>query len=192
MLFKQAILEKIQRGEVRLAFRCWRRPTVKPGGRLRTAIGELAIDAVEPVAAESITEQDAQLAGFADRDALLAELAKRQDGELYRIAFHLAGPDSRHALRANDDLSEPDIAAIAARLKRLDARSSPWTHSYLRLIADNTGVAASALADAAGVEKALFKRRVRRLKELGLTESLTTGYRLSRRGARFLERVREI
>jgi hypothetical protein len=192
MLFKQAILEKIRRGEVRLAFRRWRRPTVKPGGRLRTAIGELAIDALEPVAADAITEKDAQLAGFADRDALLAELAKLQEGELYRIAFHLAGPDARDALREDDDLSEPDIAAIASRLEHLDAHSSPWTHSYLRLIADNPGVAASALADAAGVEKALFKRRVRRLKALGLTESLPTGYRLSRRGRRFLERVREI
>jgi hypothetical protein len=32
----------------------------------------------------------------------------------------------------------------------------------------------------------VFKRRVRRLKELGLTESLPVGYRLSPRGRSFL------
>ena len=33
-----------------------------------------------------------------------------------------------------------------------------------------------------GLERVVFKRRVRRLKELGLTESLEVGYRLSPRG----------
>jgi hypothetical protein len=32
------------------------------------------------------------------------------------------------------------------------------------------------------VDRATFKRRVRRLKELGLTESLPVGYRVSPRG----------
>ena len=40
------------------------------------------------------------------------------------------------------------------------------------------------LAAAAGQERAYFKLRVRRLKALGLTESLEVGYRLSPRGAR--------
>jgi hypothetical protein len=36
------------------------------------------------------------------------------------------------------------------------------------------------------METALFKRRVRVLKELGLTESLDVGYRLSPRGEAFV------
>jgi hypothetical protein len=35
----------------------------------------------------------------------------------------------------------------------------------------------------------LFKRRVRQLKELGLTESLDVGYRLSPRGRSVLDRL---
>ncbi len=44
MLFKQAILERIGRGEVKVAFRRWRRPSVQAGTRLHTTIGLLAIE----------------------------------------------------------------------------------------------------------------------------------------------------
>ena len=43
------------------------------------------------------------------------------------------------------------------------------------------------LAAQAGAELILFKRRVRQLKELGLTESLDVGYRISPRGRVVLE-----
>jgi hypothetical protein len=42
------------------------------------------------------------------------------------------------------------------------------------------------LAADAGQDRALYKNRVRRLKALGLTESLEVGYRLSPRGQAFL------
>ena len=42
------------------------------------------------------------------------------------------------------------------------------------------------LAESFGMETRPFKLRVRRLKELGLTESLRIGYRLSPRGKAFL------
>jgi len=44
MLIKRDILERIAGRKVDLAFRRWKRPTVKTGGRLRTEIGELAIE----------------------------------------------------------------------------------------------------------------------------------------------------
>lgn len=183
MLFRAAILQKIRSGDVTLAFRRWRKPTVKAGGRLRTAIGELAIDAVEPCDETDITESDAIAAGFAGRDALLAELRQRDDGALYRIVFHLAGPDSRIALRDADDLSPAGIDAIAARLAKLDRSGErPWTLAVLQFIADHDGTAAREIGAAFGVEKDVLKRNIRKLKELGLTESLEVGYRLSPRG----------
>jgi hypothetical protein len=45
------------------------------------------------------------------------------------------------------------------------------------------------LARQAGADVLSFKRRVRRLKEPGLTESLEVGYRLSPRGRALLERL---
>ena len=44
------------------------------------------------------------------------------------------------------------------------------------------------LASALGYETAWFKTNVRKLKALGLTESLEVGYRLSPRGRAFLEK----
>jgi hypothetical protein len=186
MLFRKPVLERIAAGEITLAFRRWRRPTVRSGGRLRTPIGELAIETVAVVAEEDISEQDARCAGYADRDHLLRELSRRSEGRLYRMAFRLAGPDTRLALRAQDQLSPQELAAIEGRLARLD-RAEPWIRDTLALIDAHPGVRAADLAGRLGLEKVSFKSRVRRLKELGLTESLPVGYRLSPRGAAVLE-----
>jgi DNA-binding MarR family transcriptional regulator len=59
----------------------------------------------------------------------------------------------------------------------------------LRLIAERPGVVARDLAVALGRDRASFKADVRKLKELGLTESLQVGYRLSPRGRALLERM---
>ncbi|MEM8823255.1 MAG: ArsR family transcriptional regulator, partial [Pseudomonadota bacterium] len=42
------------------------------------------------------------------------------------------------------------------------------------------------LADEIGLEKPKLKSHIRKLKELGLTESKQTGYKLSKRGQRVL------
>jgi hypothetical protein len=47
MLIRRAVLDRIAAGEITLAFRRWRRPTVRPGGQLHTAAGLLAIDSVD-------------------------------------------------------------------------------------------------------------------------------------------------
>ena len=58
----------------------------------------------------------------------------------------------------------------------------------LRLIGEREGVRAGDLADELGMERLPFKVDVRKLKALGLTESLGTGYRLSPRGQAWLDR----
>ena len=77
-----------------------------------------------------------------------------------------------------------EIAEIRARLDRLDASSSygAWTRETLDLIDLNPTVRAPDLAAKVGRETADFKKDVRKLKELGLTESLAIGYLLSPRG----------
>lgn len=182
MLFRLDELRRIQEGEITLAFRRWRRPTVKAGGTLRTKIGVLAIDSVEPVGEDDVTDEDARRAGAPDRETLLAGL--RPEGRLHRVEFRLAGPDPRIALRKRSRISPSERAAIDARLARLDAasRHGPWTGTVLRLIAERPGTRAPDLAASLGRETAPFKADVRKLKELGLTESLEVGYRLSPRG----------
>jgi hypothetical protein len=186
MLFRQDVLRRIAEGDVTLAFRRWRRPTVKAGGTLRTRVGVLAIDSVEPVDENQVTDADARRAGAADREALLAGL--RAEGRLYRVELRLAGPDPRIALRERSDISPEERAELDARLARLDAasRHGPWTAAVLELIAQQPGTRAPDLAASFGRETAPFKTDIRKLKELGLTESLLVGYRLSPRGRAYL------
>ena len=47
MLFNRRALDGIEAGEIDLAFRRWKRPTVKAGGTLRTRGGVLSIETVE-------------------------------------------------------------------------------------------------------------------------------------------------
>jgi hypothetical protein len=182
MLFRLETLRGIEAGEVTLAFRRWRRPTVRAGGTLRTRAGVLAIDSVEPVDEAAISDAEARRAGAADRADLIARL--RPEGTLYRIEFRLAGPDPRIALREHAALDDEERAEIDARLARFDAasRHGPWTARVLDLIEERPATRAPELAAELGRETAPFKADVRKLKELGLTESLERGYRLSPRG----------
>jgi hypothetical protein len=59
----------------------------------------------------------------------------------------------------------------------------------LRVIAERPGTRAGDLAAGMGRDRPSFKIDVRKLKELGLTESLKIGYQLSPRGRALLERL---
>jgi hypothetical protein len=192
VLIKRAVLDGIVAGRIDLAFRRWRRPTVKSGGRLRTAVGELAIGRVDPVTERQITAAEARRAGYASRVDLLGALASRGDGRVYRIELRLAGPDRRVALRGRDALSDDELADLSRRLARFDAASKhgPWTMETLELIERRPATLAADIAASIGREKLPFKADVRKLKELGLTESLDVGYRLSPRGRAFLAGTR--
>jgi hypothetical protein len=184
VLFPLKVLEAIRDGRVDLAFRRWERAQVRPGARQRTAVGVLEVGDVDVVQRGQLTDDDARRSGFDSRDDLLAMLDKRPRGEIHRIELRYAGADPRVALRERAELSEDEIKRIAGTLDRLDrgSRHGPWTRTTLDLIAARPEVRAEDLAASVGREKMPFKRDVRKLKELGLTESLSPGYRLSPRG----------
>ena len=192
MLLRRAVLEAIRDGRVDLAFRRWKRPRVLAGTRMRTALGLVEVIGVEVVERGAITEADARRAGHRSAGELLEMLDSRDEGEIYRVELRWAGADPRVELRERDDLSSEELDQIAARLERLDhaSRRGPWTRTTLELIRDRPEVRAPDLAESLGLETQPFKRDVRKLKELGLTESLEIGYRLSPRGRAVLERRR--
>ncbi len=190
MLLKQDTLRGIEGGSIRVVFRRWRRPTVREGGTLLTAIGQLAIEAVEAVGLEEITESEAVQAGFSGLAPLRSQLLRRASGDVYRVRLTLAGPDPRITLR--EEIPErADLDLIVRRLARLDSRggADPWTLRVLTLLHERSGVRAADLAADAGMDKAGFKINVRKLKGLGLTESLSVGYRLSPRGQAVLAQL---
>lgn len=184
MLIKNAVLERIFAGDVDTLFRRQRRPTVRAGGTLRTRMGMLDIVDVKPIDLGDITATDARRAGFAGADEVVAMLTEKSDGTDYRIRVRPGGADPRIALRENDDLSDDELATIAARLERLDHHGvdGPWTAVTLRMIADRPFVRAPDLAASVGRATAPFKNDVRKLKALGLTISHSPGYELSPRG----------
>ena len=184
MLIPKRFWTGIADGTVTVAFRRWKRPTVKPGGHLRSPAGYLAIDGVAVVGERSLTTALARCAGFADLAALRKELGPPvPERDLYRIDFHLAGDDPRDGLRADAALDDDALAELCRRLDRLDgAAPQPWTRAVLGSIAERPGIVSTELAAAIGMNRADFKTNVRKLKALGLTESLAVGYRLSPRG----------
>ena len=174
MLFPRRVWPGLADGTVTVAFRRWQRPSVKAGGTLQSPGGLLSIEELTAIGVDDITDEDARAAGYGDREDVLADL--RPDGTLYRVRFRRIGDDPRVALRR----SRPDDALLAA-VGRL-----PWAPGVLRLIGQRPATVSTVLAAALGMERLPFKQRVRRLKALGLTESLEVGYRLSPRGREVL------
>lgn len=191
MLIRRLELEGIRRGSLTLAFRRWPRRRVLPGTHLRTVLGVVEVLAVEPVELDQITEADAVAAGQASRDAISGYLASRE-GTIYRITLRYQGEDPRIALRQRTELPPSERDELLGRLDAMDPTTAGggWPAAYLALIEGSPGVHAATLADGLGLETQAFKRRVRRLKELGLTESLRPGYRLSPRGRAVLAALR--
>jgi hypothetical protein len=192
MMLPIAVLRGVGDGQVDRAFRRWERPRVKAGGRQRTAAGVIGFTSVEAVERDQLTELDAERAGLPSLERLLAILDRRPDRPIYRIGLELVGPDPRVTLRQTLPTAD-ELAVIERRLGRLDAasRHGPWTREVLELIGEHPSVAAAELASTLGREKLPFKLDVRKLKELGLTESLRPGYRLSPRGESVLARLVE-
>jgi hypothetical protein len=188
MLLKYSTLVAIANGTVDTAFRRWQSPRVRPGSTIRTGLGVIAVTSVEPTSLEAITEHTARQAGYETRAALLEELARHTGGQLYRIGFRFDGEDPRHALRARDGFEPGEREKLEERLARLGARTAdgPWAVPVLRLIEAHPSIRAAALAKEIGMDTPRFKACVRQLKNLGLTESLEVGYRLSPRGRALL------
>lgn len=207
MLLTNRIRDRVFAGEVDLAFRRWRKPTVKTGGRLRTALGEVEIVRVEVVDPEHVDDREARRAGYESAGAVREDLFRERNGTgrgrtakptadslVYRIEMRPGGADPRVALRTESDLSAQELEKVLATLARMDSPRDPatrahWTKRTLELIAGWPGRRAPDLAEMEGLETVAFKASVRRLKELGLTESLRIGYRLSPRGEAVLREL---
>ena len=190
VLLPPKVAHGVADGSVTLAFRRWRRQDVRVGSEFRTVAGVVRVDAVDVV--EEITDDEARRAGWPDAARLRKQLDK-VEGDLptYRVALSWAGPDPRVALRESADLTDEDVAAIDARLERLDRASShgPWTMATLDLIRRRPHTRAPDLAAEMGRERDPFKIDVRKLKNLGLTRSFDVGYEVSPRGRSYLERT---
>jgi hypothetical protein len=195
LLFQKRFHAGLVGGSVTATFRLWDKPHVKPGGRYRVhPIGVVEVDAVERVTVAGISEADARAAGFDSRDALIdymrpvAKTALTDATPVFRVVLHHGGQDDRVPIALDANLSDDEVKALRARLRRFDAKK-PWTIKTLKLIAANPRTAASKLAKKHKRETLPFKVDVRKLKKLGLTMSFEVGYELSPRGKALMARL---
>lgn len=189
MLFRQAVLEGIAEGRITLAFRRWSRPSVREGGAVRTAAGVVRIGSIDVIEPGDITPADARKAGYDDLAALVGELGADGEKPLYRITLTGIEADRRVALRMNAQLDAAEMAELERHFARWEKAQPGYLPAILKAIGDHPEVPAAVLAERLKVEKLRFKQDVRKLKELGLTESLATGYRLSARGEAAIRRL---
>jgi hypothetical protein len=187
MLFTAATLRGLAEGRVSFTYRRWEVVRPKVGSRFTTSAGVVEVTSITAADEQQLTAQDATEAGFDSVADLVKWCRAKGQGDLYRVGIVLAGPDPRVALRGQAALDPTDLVALNSKLDRMDrAAEQPWTRSTLRQIERLPGVVSTELAAEAGQERRTYKLRVRRLKTLGLTESLERGYRLSPRGQAYL------
>jgi hypothetical protein len=190
MLFTQDAASGLSDGTITLTFRAWSKPHAKVGGRYRTCGLLLEVDAVSQVDPRTITEADARCAGSPSASVLRERLDEQgHDGRVWRVEFRCLGPDGRIARRNDATLNPEKLAKLEARLARMDKSCSTgaWTRKTLELIESHPGVVSTVLARRMKMERPDFKINVRKLKELGLTESLEIGYQVSPLGKAFLK-----
>ncbi|SII88279.1 Probable dienelactone hydrolase [Mycobacteroides abscessus subsp. abscessus] len=124
MLFEPRLRAGIHDGSISVAYRRWKRPQVRVGGRYRvgsdrirsmTEFDFIEVDAVDEILARDIDDADAQLAGYPSAAAARSDVGAQDAADvLYRLAFRkIDMPDPRVAsfhggnLAKADDLNSP-------------------------------------------------------------------------------------
>ena len=191
MIFKLSHLEGIKAGKITLAFRKWKKPTVRKGSRIKTAIAVIEISDISEISLGEITNRDAVKAGFESLEKLLETLNTINEGTIYKIEVRYYSEDPRIALREHTALSEKDFQLVKTKLERLDkySKEGTWTLVVLKAIHDNPKLRAADLAVKMNKEKDGLKINIRKLKNLGLTISHEVGYTISPLGEIVLKRI---
>lgn len=192
MLFNQNHLKGVKNGSITLAFRKWKRPSVKEGSLIKTAIGQVKIISINPTNASEITSREAAKAGFASLEELLKLLATIPAGTIYKIKLAYHSPDPRIALRSQTTITNDEFEILKAKLDRLDtySREGHWTRDILMAIQKHPRLKAAELAKLLSKEKDWLKINIRKLKNLGLTISHDPGYEIAPLGKAFLKKYR--
>ncbi|MCE7072536.1 hypothetical protein LZG74_19625 [Dyadobacter sp. CY327] len=193
MLIKQKHLEGIMSGNVSLAFRKWKKLSIRKGSLLQTSIGVVKITDLAETELFKITDEDARLAGYENAQAVTSELEKVTNGAIYRIELGYESPDPRIGQREQKEITNEELEALKEKLLNLDKFSNQgkWTTKVLKAIQDNPKLPAVALATKVNKEKEWLKTNVRKLKNLGLTISHEPGYTLSPLGEYVLKSLPE-
>jgi hypothetical protein len=191
MQFRKTFKIAIRAGKVTRSFRHWQRPQATLGGKYNLhPEGAIEVTALAQVSLGELSDCDLDSTGITDLQALKALLGIAAPAtRLYQVDFRYLGPD----LVKQANTSAPatsELAAVITRLRAMDKRSDqPWTITLLQRLRQQPGTRAADLAPVFGWDTNRFKTQVRKLKALGLTVSLETGYQISPRGLALLQHL---
>jgi hypothetical protein len=97
--FSRELRDDVLSGDLTVSFRLWRRPKVKAGGRYPFGPVHIEVDSLELLPFGSITPADVRRSGEKDREALRRRAAHAgpidEDTLLYRVEFHIVGPEDQ-------------------------------------------------------------------------------------------------
>lgn len=190
MQFTKPFKQRIAAGEITLSLRQWKSPQAKVGGQYNIVpFGAIEVTSVTTTTLTEVSNDDIAACGFDSIDALSTFLNKpdRKQDSLYRVEFRYLG-SQRVNQPDRTQLAGQELQQLHNKLERMD-RGTVWTHKAMQLIDQHPGTRAGDLAPLLNLETPLFKRQIRKLKALGLTESLEVGYRLTGRGRQILQFV---
>ncbi|WP_020387176.1 hypothetical protein [Kribbella catacumbae] len=192
MLFAGPDRDGVAEGRITAAYRRWAEARVVEGRIYRTNAGRIEIDSVRQVNPELVSDYDDDIFAADRQNAkdVRRRLRGNEDWPTFLIKFHLVeGPDPREELAATAELTVEDLEDLRTKLAKLDelSRHGAWTTDTLKKIQSKPATRAGDLAADFGRDTAAFKLDVRKLKNLGLTYSLETGYELSPRGKAYLD-----
>jgi hypothetical protein len=107
LLFKKKFLDAIRRGEKTQSIRLWKFRRMRAGQRSYIpGAGYIQITAVDEVALDALTDDDARPDGFPSADALrheLSQLYPNQQAEgyrAYRLTFRVLPPEEQTIMKA--------------------------------------------------------------------------------------------
>lgn len=132
MLIERERRDGIRSGAITVLFRRRRRRQVTAGHVYRTSAGRIAVDAVDVVTPDRITDADAVAAGYPS--AAGDDLRGRPGDTVFRLRIRFVDePDSRDELAASAELPEEDVRDIGSgspgRTGPGRGRRRPWESS---------------------------------------------------------------
>ncbi len=195
MMFKHRFHPQIKAGLITRTYRQWKKPQVKAGGFYKLGgEGFIEVHSITRQQRSDIVADDLGSTGI-EQIAELEALLPASDGQaLYCVDFSYAGKREDLLPNTEDPESNDELESLARALVLRDrnSKTGPFTHSTLLEIYRNPGTPSATLSKTLKREQAAFKQDVRKLKKLGMTISLESGYRLSKRGEAFLRYKRLI
>jgi hypothetical protein len=145
------------------------------------------VTAIEDVSADDISDDEAGQSGFESAPALLEYLGDGTERDIFCVKFTYLGVVRK---TGPDQSVIGDAAEFELLAGKLDSKDKgdrgAWTIDTLKLIRTCPATSSAILADRLNRDQAELKKDIRKLKHLGLTVSLDTGYCLSDKGVSYL------